>query len=443
METWGDKPKSQVDPSTVDEQIAADIQNHLDDPDAHLETGQSLQSHKASEIIDHLAESVLNDKLEPRSRSFICIVDPEGNGDFVNIQDAIDYADGKGGGDILLVAGVHAIDYDIVFKPKIQLVGIGVGVTTLDFQGGTNQILGYPVFKKTMEEIGVTNGSPTVTAPDYNGFIDNGVVPGLYFDAESFPDKRYIVASVESNTSLTLTENYAGVTEENIFDFHEGVFPKNIISDLSIINCQNDGFAVDCENGLGIDMNDIIFDNCKGIYSNGGYPFYYYSNFVHSNIHCRNCSADILFNAGVGIWNNLVTFECRDVGIVFANSGECIFNGCDVKASSSTECALFSGNPDEIKINASLFQGFDLFSVAGDSCGDIYATNTFFNSGASGDLDIDVYQSLFSACRFKAGYMSKVNFPAGANYNVFCGNRTNYGITDSGTGNVIANNLTY
>lgn len=63
MEIWGDKPKSQIDPTTIDEQIASDIQDHLDDPDAHLEESQSLQSHKASEIIDHIVGSVVADKL--------------------------------------------------------------------------------------------------------------------------------------------------------------------------------------------------------------------------------------------------------------------------------------------------------------------------------------------------------------------------------------------
>jgi hypothetical protein len=61
--TWGSLEKSQVDPSTIDEEIDTKIQDHLDDPDAHIETGQSLQSHKAAEIIDHVVGSVLADKL--------------------------------------------------------------------------------------------------------------------------------------------------------------------------------------------------------------------------------------------------------------------------------------------------------------------------------------------------------------------------------------------
>jgi hypothetical protein len=63
IDIWGDKPKSQTDATTVDEEIAALIQAHEDDEDAHLEAGESLQSHKASEIIDHLALSIVNDKI--------------------------------------------------------------------------------------------------------------------------------------------------------------------------------------------------------------------------------------------------------------------------------------------------------------------------------------------------------------------------------------------
>jgi len=63
METWGSLPKSQEDNSTIDQEIDSKIVVHNNDPDAHLEAGQSLQSHKASQIIDHIARSVVRDKL--------------------------------------------------------------------------------------------------------------------------------------------------------------------------------------------------------------------------------------------------------------------------------------------------------------------------------------------------------------------------------------------
>ncbi len=62
-EIWGDLPESQISNRTVAQAIADYVNDHLNDPDAHLEIGQSLQSHKASEIIDHIAGSVVRDKL--------------------------------------------------------------------------------------------------------------------------------------------------------------------------------------------------------------------------------------------------------------------------------------------------------------------------------------------------------------------------------------------
>lgn len=60
---WGLLAKSAVDNETVEEAIARLITAHNDDETAHLDTGQALQSHKASEIIDHVAGSVVTDKL--------------------------------------------------------------------------------------------------------------------------------------------------------------------------------------------------------------------------------------------------------------------------------------------------------------------------------------------------------------------------------------------
>jgi len=63
-ETWGLLPKSQVDDELIEEAIARLILEHNEDETAHLGTGQSLQSHKASEIIDHVVASIVADKIK-------------------------------------------------------------------------------------------------------------------------------------------------------------------------------------------------------------------------------------------------------------------------------------------------------------------------------------------------------------------------------------------
>ena len=64
VETWGLMPKSQDDDETIEEAINRITQDHDDDANSHLDTGQALQSHKASEIIDHAAGSIVEDKIK-------------------------------------------------------------------------------------------------------------------------------------------------------------------------------------------------------------------------------------------------------------------------------------------------------------------------------------------------------------------------------------------
>lgn len=64
LPVWGNLEKSQIDNETIEEAIARLIQAHEDDPNAHVETGESLHSHKAAAIIDHLALSIVTDKIK-------------------------------------------------------------------------------------------------------------------------------------------------------------------------------------------------------------------------------------------------------------------------------------------------------------------------------------------------------------------------------------------
>lgn len=71
-EVWGLLPKAQDDNQKIDEAITAAISAHESDPDAHLGEGDSLQSHKASEIIDHKLGSILADKLTNSEQMYLC-----------------------------------------------------------------------------------------------------------------------------------------------------------------------------------------------------------------------------------------------------------------------------------------------------------------------------------------------------------------------------------
>lgn len=59
---WGLLAKAQDDPQTIDEAIASAIAAHEASPEAHLGDGESLESHRANDVLDHPAGSGLADK---------------------------------------------------------------------------------------------------------------------------------------------------------------------------------------------------------------------------------------------------------------------------------------------------------------------------------------------------------------------------------------------
>lgn len=74
LNVWGLLPKATDDPTTVSEEILADVDSHNTNPDAHLADGQSLTTHRASEIIDHVARSIVNDKVIEVARAYTAIL---------------------------------------------------------------------------------------------------------------------------------------------------------------------------------------------------------------------------------------------------------------------------------------------------------------------------------------------------------------------------------
>lgn len=62
---WGQLQKSQDDPETIEEAINRLIDEHNNDPESHLDEGESLSQHKQDDVIDHPAFSVVPDKFEP------------------------------------------------------------------------------------------------------------------------------------------------------------------------------------------------------------------------------------------------------------------------------------------------------------------------------------------------------------------------------------------
>ena len=216
VEVWGLMNKSSIDPEKIEEAIDRIVQAHDDDPTAHLDDGQSLTSHRASEIIDHRAESIVNDKLKLNIRRYVAIVDVDSPADFDNIPDAVAYADEQGGGTVFIKRGYYELFEDLILPRAVDLEGEGIDETFISFQGFDRQILTYKTFYLSENEyadVQVTNGSPVITLNSYNwdqGHVVAGFVIKLYGSNET---KEYTIASIDSPTQATLTENYTDITE--------------------------------------------------------------------------------------------------------------------------------------------------------------------------------------------------------------------------------------
>lgn len=63
IEAWGMLKKALDDDQTIAQAIAAAIATHETDPDSHTGEGESLETHKAQEVVDHPVGSVLADKI--------------------------------------------------------------------------------------------------------------------------------------------------------------------------------------------------------------------------------------------------------------------------------------------------------------------------------------------------------------------------------------------
>jgi len=61
--TWGMLAKALDDAQTINEAITEAIAAHEADSNAHLGAGESLETHRAGEVIDHPAESIVPDKI--------------------------------------------------------------------------------------------------------------------------------------------------------------------------------------------------------------------------------------------------------------------------------------------------------------------------------------------------------------------------------------------
>jgi hypothetical protein len=350
MITWGQLAKSQTDPEKIEEAIQRLINEHNADPEAHLVEGGSLKSHKMAEVIDHIARSILAEKLHQSAQVFECVVAPQG-GDYTSIQAAID--DGKTR--IYVKAGTYILSHPLIIKqPKTLIQGEGSGLTIIKLANNVDQhvviIDGsvYPDLTDIQLRHLTIDGNKAYQVAGHGVFINQ--VSRVLIEHCSILSCRYNgIFAVDSfnciyrfNLIRACNQNGIETTPDEADSAYNVIYGNQIESNLAagidsasyaelIFGNFISGLSVGSTKGIiAWGHRCLIFGNSILTHSSDGIQIYGSENSVYGN-RCWNCSGyGIKIMSGAS--NNLVRLNYLLGNI----SGAMLDNGTNTRKAAST-----------------------------------------------------------------------------------------------------------
>lgn len=368
---WAGLQRATNDPTTIDEAIGEAVVAHNDDPNAHLEAGQALESHRAAEIIDHRAESIVNDKIRNIARAYIAIVDPSSETDFDTIGAAIEYAEGAGGGTIYIAPGDHYISGVVEMSFRINLQGADFNSTRIsaNYSGGD--------YIKVVQDAVTNQNYCTVTNLN---FVTTG------------------------GGTILVEAEYSGLERTIIFD--QCAFTgtgRNVVAsgDKSIfIDC---AFDANDTGVIGATRN-IIMERCVATGRSGSYA------------------------------RTVVSPSDYDT-----NDCEIIIDTCNFIAPSAATSKWFGDNYyNTLRILNSRMNGCNFLGM---TYGELVMIGNYIDFYSSGYLIIDAYYSIVNSNVFGGGTGNKVRLTSSSSRCIVANNMVRTAITNSGTNNIVANNV--
>ncbi len=211
--------------------------------------------------------------------------------DFIDIQKAIDRVDELGGGAILIKAGTYTLTTGITLKSKITLIGEDPETTIIDANSTNSGISANGTAGEySTGTIDITNGSAVVTGSGttWVGNVttaDKIVIDGVIYD----------ITSVDSDTQITLSKAYQGVTISSLSYFTASFLTKITLKNFTIQN------ALGNMDGQ-INLNYIFDSLVENVRSNNFISGTYGRGFHLKrcvNLTVRDCSA--FNNSGINI----------------------------------------------------------------------------------------------------------------------------------------------
>ena len=206
--------------------------------------------------------SIFNNRIQRKNRTYDAIVDAGGQGDFTTIETAVSYVNALGGGDIFVWGGTYTPISVMTITTPINIVGQNSALAIINFNSTANDFVGNSGTAYTTGTITVISG----TAVTGSGSLwSANVTAGQYIFLRS---KWYVIASVTDNTHLVLGEAY----DENFVTlpstYRIATLTRSVMFEgLTIKNSTGTGIAVtDCRDFF---LNDVVFlTNNKGFVLN-------------------------------------------------------------------------------------------------------------------------------------------------------------------------------
>lgn len=264
--TWENLPKNPLDPTVISEAISDGIAAHEADPEAHLGAGESLETHRDNEVLDHPAESVVNDKVYQNARRYVAIVDPYNEDDFDTLASAIAYAAVRGGGDIYIRRGTHFISGITYLPPTISLQGDGIGETVVTTNGADSELQWYP-YPNTQAEGALnatvfTNGSDEFTSSGIEYGFEYGVIGcGILLAGDSTP---YIIIDDLGGGTYKLDRNCHNnfsSSQRAFYPAYQATNGSNTLQPWTGRNAQDDGLWPGTTLHLNMYAEDVLLDS--------------------------------------------------------------------------------------------------------------------------------------------------------------------------------------
>lgn len=183
-----------------------------------------------------------------RFLGYDAIVDAAGNGDYTSIVSAFNAGHAR----VAVLGGTYTPTANIVIPDGGCLVGFGD--VEIDFAGGAFNVQSTgPQRSTNTGTVSVTEGSATVTGSGTN-WQTQGITTGDWFWLDGY--RWYEIASVASDTSLTLVETFEGRTQSGTDYAAIGANRNVLLQNVSVLN-STQGVAVDFQYHINARILDV------------------------------------------------------------------------------------------------------------------------------------------------------------------------------------------